>query len=338
MDVKNHLDAAVRQAIEAAVWSPSVHNTQPWWFGTREQGDGAMISLHADHDRRLDVADPDGREMLISCGAALYTLRLALGSLGFASEVTLLPEPERPGLLADLRLGDRTEVTQETARLAAQIRTRRTHRGAFRDTVVGAPVLATLSREARHEGVHLHVVADERTRKALAALTEAAQQVHRQNPGYVSEAAKWAPAPGSARPDGVHEAAYPREPAKTEPHFPMREFARGQGWGTAREHDHDHGHDAGVTGTVIMITTRRDERADWLAAGQALQRVLLRATAEGLSVAPHTQALEIPELREFMRTRLFNGAYPQMLLRLGETDEILGTVRRAADEITDEEP
>lgn len=332
MDVKNRVDEAVRHAIEAAVWAPSVHNTQPWWFGTRTYGDEAMISLHADHDRRLDVADPDGREMLISCGAALCTLRIALSHLGFGSKVNLLPEPERPGLLADLRFGRQTEVTQETSRLYAQIRVRRTHRGAFRDTVIGAPILAAMSGEARMEHAHLQVISDIRTRTALAALTEAAQQVHRQNPAYVSEAAKWAPAPGSTRLDGIHESAYPREPARTEPNFPMREFAHGQAWGSADEH-----REATATGTVMMINTTGDEQTDWLAAGQALQRVLLRATAEGLSAALHTQALEIPELREFMRIRLCSGAYPQALLRMGETDESLGTVRRGATELTEKE-
>jgi len=333
MDVQNQTaDEAVRYAIEAAVWAPSVHNTQPWWFGTRTHGDDGMISVHADHDRRLNVADPDGREMLISCGAALSTLRVALSSLGLESEVTLLPEPDRPGLLADLRFGGKMEVTPEMLRLYDQIRVRRTHRGAFRDTTVSAPVLATLHREARLEGVDLHVVADARTRVALAALTEAAQQVHQQDSAYVAEAARWSPAPGSTRRDGVHERAYPRAPQRTEPHFPMREFARGQGWGTANESD-----EPGTTGTVLMITTRRDERADWLAAGQALQRILLRASAEGLSAALHTQALELPELRDFIRTRLFGGAHPQVLLRLGETEEVMGTVRRTADEMTEVE-
>lgn len=60
---------AARFLIDAARCAPSVHNTQPWWFGTR----GSTVTLHADSDRRLQVADPDGREMLISCGAALHT-------------------------------------------------------------------------------------------------------------------------------------------------------------------------------------------------------------------------------------------------------------------------
>src|SRR3954454_18980279 len=93
------LPAPGREALyltEAAVWAPSLHNTQPWWFGVR----GSTVTLHADTDRRLDVADPDGREMLISCGAALFTLRLAARHLGYLPEVRTLPDPDRPGLIA----------------------------------------------------------------------------------------------------------------------------------------------------------------------------------------------------------------------------------------------
>jgi len=67
-----------RFVVEAAVQAPSVNNTQPWWFSHGDLG----ITLHADADRRMPVADPQGREMLISCGAALFTARVALRELG----------------------------------------------------------------------------------------------------------------------------------------------------------------------------------------------------------------------------------------------------------------
>jgi hypothetical protein len=318
--------------IEDAVWAPSVHNTQPWWFGTRQQGLESMISLHSDIERRLDIADPQGREMLISCGAALFTLRLSVMRQGRVPEVTLLPDPDRPGLLADIRFGPIAPVTEEVRRLYRQIRTRRSHRGAFTDQPVDAPLLTSLAAQARTEGAELHIMTGP-TRVALGALTEVAEQIHHMNPAHVPELARWAPPPGSRRADGVHEIAYPRAPEHTEPHYPMRDFAQGHDWGS------DAGHDVrpGATGVVLLLTTRGDDRADWLATGQALQRVLLRASADHLSAAFHTQPLEIPELRDFIRERFCGGACPQVMFRVGRTEDELRTVRRPIDQMTSEE-
>ncbi|HZE29867.1 MAG TPA: hypothetical protein VE198_00340 [Actinoallomurus sp.] len=314
--------------IDAATWAPSVHNTQPWWFGTR----GSTVTLHADPDRRLDVADPDGREMLISCGAALYTLRLAVRSLGRCPWVETRSDPERPGLIADVGVGPPQEITEDERRMYGEIRRRRTHRGGFRPEGLVTGLLQALRTQADEEGVSLRVVADPRARVALAALTEAAEQIERQNPAYCVEMAHWAPRPGSRRMDGVHENAYPRDPERTDPHFTARDFARGHGWGLADDERH------GSTGVVVLLTTRTDGRADWLRAGAALQRVLLRASMEGVSAAFHTQALEVPELRDVVRGRFCDGEHPQMIMRLGTTDREIKSVRRSPGEVTRLEP
>ena len=81
-----------------AVWAPSVHNTQPWWYSLDPGG----LRLYADPRRRLPVADPVGREMLISCGAALLTARLALRAVGYQPRAEVLPDPDRPLLVARL--------------------------------------------------------------------------------------------------------------------------------------------------------------------------------------------------------------------------------------------
>src|SRR6266498_2638474 len=81
--------------------APSVHNTQPWWFRVA----GPALELHADPQRGLPAADPSGREMFISCGAALFGLRLAVRGLGCHPAMQLLPDPEQPDLLARVWLG-----------------------------------------------------------------------------------------------------------------------------------------------------------------------------------------------------------------------------------------
>ena len=71
-----------------------------------------------------------------------------------------------------------------------------------------------------------------------------------------------------------------------------------------------------------------DRPADWVNAGQALQRVLLTGAICGVAAALHSQPLELPWLRELIRTRFSNDAYPQMVLRLGTVIQTSVSVRR----------
>ncbi|MFG2007422.1 Acg family FMN-binding oxidoreductase [Spirillospora sp. NPDC048911] len=330
----SRLAAAARSAVEDATWAPSVHNTQPWLFSGR----GDRITLRADADRRLGVADPAGREMLISCGAALFTLRVAVRRQGYEPEVVLLPDPDRPNLLADVRLrSGGLPASPENERVYDQIRRRRTHRGGFKPGEVSEPLLEALRREAQREGASLCLIEDPNAQAALAALTVAAEHMHRLIPAYRGELGRWAPAPGSRRREGVHETAYPQETARTEPDFAGRDFARGHGWGI----------DASIlewleepeVGVACVLTTKGDKPADWLRTGQALQRLLLRATLEGdVAAAFHTQALEVPELRELIRMHFCAGDLPQMLMRLGTGGAAFTSVRRPVDEVYTEKP
>jgi hypothetical protein len=303
--------------VDAAVWAPSVYDTRPWRFGTR----GSTVSVHADPERRLHVADPDCRELIISCGAALYTLRLAVRDLGRRPVVRMLPDPGRPDLIATVEVGDELPATAEERRMYAQIRHRHTHTGGFRPGGLPIGLLQALRTHAYCEQASLRIVADPRARIALAALTEAAEQVQRQDPAYVAEVARWAPPPG-----GAPEETGPRESACLEADFTGCDFARGQGWGQTGGEQRD------ATGVVAVLLTDGDECGDRLYAGQALQRILLCAAGYDVSAAFHSQALEVPELREFVRTRFCDGAYPQMILRLGVAHA--GVVRRSVTELT----
>jgi hypothetical protein len=72
---------------------------------------------------------------------------------------------------------------------------------------------------------------------------------------------------------------------------------------------------------------------DWVNSGQALQRLLLAASASGVAAALHTQPLEIPALREIVRVQLSGGAHPQMILRLGVTSQAEISVRRPVGDV-----
>jgi len=315
-----------RYAVAEAVWAPSVHNTQPWRF----VADGQQISLYADLDRGLPVADPDGREMMISCGAALFNARLALRRLGYIPETRVLPDPGQPTLVARVSWRLRAPVSEFERHLADRVQLRRTHRGAFDPEPVPGDLLAALCRSAARDGAALRIVTDDGQRAALAATVQTAERHLRLDAERVRELARWAPAPGSARRDGVPVSSYPGRAERTDPYFPCRDFSYGHGWGmqplsTARL--------PRVAGAVGLLTTVADRRENWVNAGQALQRLLLTASTCGVAVALHSQPMELPWLREFVRTQLSGGAYPHLVLRIGMAVQAADSVRRGVDDV-----
>jgi hypothetical protein len=312
--------------VTTAVWAPSVHNTQPWRF----TASGEELGLYADAGRQLRAADPDGREMMISCGAALFTARLALRSLGYLPETKVLPDPGQPLLVARVAWGRRAARTEFEQRLFGQVRRRRTHRGGFDPVPLPRGLLGTLREGAARDGATLRIVADDGRRAALAAAVQAAERIQRSDGERAGELARWAPAPGTARADGVPPASYPARAEHTSPDFPGRDFAHGHGWGLPPLSTASPFRSAGVVG---LLTTAQDGAPDWVNAGQALQRILLTASTCGVAAALHTQPLEVSWLRESIRAELSDGAYPQLILRFGAVTQVADSVRRPPGEV-----
>jgi hypothetical protein len=308
--------------VAAAVWAPSVHNTQPWWFSAG----GQELSLHADAGRQLRVADPRGREMMISCGAALFTARLALRSLGCVPQTSVLPDPGEPLLVARVSWQRRAAAAGYEQQLYSQVRRRRTHRGGFDPGPIPPDLVTLLQQGAERDGAMLRIVRSAGNRSVLAAAVETAEHALELDGIYARELASWAIPPGSSQRDGVPQTAYSARPEFTLPYFPGRDFAEGHRWGVAGSSPSAAPRSAGL---LCILSTAGDGLIDWVNAGQALQRALLTGATCGVAAALHSQPLERARLREFLRTQLCDGAYPQLVLRLGTATQTAASVRRA---------
>jgi hypothetical protein len=93
--VQEATKAVFRKAVERASLAPSVHNTQPWQFVVRPD----VLELHADDDRQLRGLDATGRQMVVSCGCALFNARVALAGDRIL-QIDRLPNTAQPDLLA----------------------------------------------------------------------------------------------------------------------------------------------------------------------------------------------------------------------------------------------
>jgi hypothetical protein len=305
--------------VGTAARAPSVHNTQPWRFYVSRYS----IELYADPSRKLRV-DPVGREMIISCGAALFGLRLAVRSLGYLPEVELLPDP--PRLLARVRLGAEAPMTDAEWRMLQALPHRHTHRGPFDARPLPDGLLAGLQRDAFAEGATLALVDSALSYQRLADIVTAASRRQDLDPVARDEVRRWIRPTGSTARDGV--------PARAVPARPFPEWADGQR-GRLRQRDFDQGRGLGTlpvegpsAAATAVLVTRGDGQADWLRAGQALHRMLAHAADRWVFASLYTQPMEAAAIRDLIRTRLTLPGFPQMLLQLGAARTTRVTARR----------
>jgi nitroreductase len=303
--------------------APSSHNTQPWLF--RFEPARQMIDLYADPARMLRVGDPDGRAVHIACGAALFNLRLAAAVAGRQPVVRLLPDPRQRLLLATVRLAGPCQAQQHEIELHAAIAERRTNRGPFSGRPVPPGVLAELAEAARIEGAVLHFP-DRQEASRLLRLAQDAERALLADPAYRAELARWA---GGARDlEGVpDEVAGPRDPGHA---TPVRDFTpawpRPGGYAWFEEEPQ-----------LAVLSTLCGDRADWLRAGQALERVWLTATSRGVAADPLTQPLETADAWQ-VRDPRSGIEHPQMILRLGYGLPVPRAPRRPVSDVLDIPP
>ncbi len=302
--------------IAAAATAPSILNTQPWSFDIHDH----TIDLYVDAGRaRLQRIDPFGRQLTISCGAALLNMRVTAAHLGRAIRVDLLPDPTRPTLLAAIELGSRVPIRGVEVALQPAIRRRHTHRRAFAPRAVPGLILRELVEAAHLEQSAL--VALSRPDRAwlldLIALSEAALTV---DPRYDVDMAPWTD-DNPRRRDGIPPSSFGTTPLSGSP--PMRDFARAHPELSVRRERYS------ADPCIALLSTAEDTPLAWLHAGQALQRVLLLATVRGLAASFLNQPLETEEIR----SELFQFGHPQMILRLGYARSDVATPRRAVTDV-----
>lgn len=303
--------------IEVASRAPSLHNTQPWRFRVTD----SAVELYADSARRLGV-DPDGREMLISCGAALFGLRLAMRSLGFVAEVDLLPG----GLvLARVRPGSPSAMTTRERSMLKAVLRRHTHRGPFEPVPLPAGLLALLQGDARAEGAELAVVDSAAGRRELSVVARVAGRLQDCDPQSRAEVYRWSRDAASPARDGVPAHAFPAVPGRVPGRLTQRDFDLGRGLGMITAG----GPAAPVT---AILATSGDAQPDWLRAGEALHRLLLRAASQWVFASLNSQPLEEPGTRAVVGGFLTQPLFPQMLMELGVSRIAHLTARRAHTE------
>jgi hypothetical protein len=296
----------VDSLVATACRAPSVHNSQPWLFRL----DAGVLELRADPARVMRISDPTARELVISCGAALYNLRLALRNRGLRPHVHLAPDSHDPLLLARVSGQPGPEPTSYEVRLLAATIRRHTHRHGFDGTPLDSELLTQLAADVAAEHAELLWVSDSEQLSATVDLTLLADRDQAASPAWKEEIRDWLDTTGSRR-DGMPIRAVSSVPPQRgrADRLPVRSFAVTSEAAVISRQE--------KAGRVAVLLTDGDGLSNWLDAGQALQSMLLRAADTWVFATYATAALELPHLRASLQEVLNVSAFPQMVLELG---------------------
>ena len=314
--VQEDKKALFAKAAARAGLAPSVHNTQPWRFVIRPDS----LELSADSDRQLRALDPSGRQMVISCGCALFNARVALAADRIV-QVDRLPDPAKRDLLARLTVEDEAAPWTPLVRLDPMVDRRHTNRRDFFDEDVPPDVIYELTTAAEQEGASLVQIVEPKQKLLAAQLSQEAEAIQNADPQYHTELLAWTTT-DLHRPDGVPVYAIPHADPSSEPEALARNFdVAGKGWLPGlRQSSLNH--------CLMVMGTAESTRSAWLRAGEALQRILLEATRLDFVVSLASQVAEVPSTRDRLRNELGLEFDPLVLMRVGQAAPTPASKRR----------
>jgi nitroreductase len=291
----------LRRIVELASRAPSVHNTQPW----RWRGAAQSLELYADRSRQLRVADPDGRNLVVSCGVALHHAQAAADALGWSARVTRLPDPARPDLLARLALAPATS-SRHAAQLLVAMEKRCTDRRRFTSWPVPDERLTHLAAQASSQGARALPLTDVSERFRAELLINRSIDLQHADRPVMLEQQSWI---DHGALDGVPSGVLP---------VPHDVKARRHSRFTTGLVEDMGGLEIEGSDGLVVLCAEDDDPAAWLTAGQALGAMWLAANIDGLAVVPISQVVEVGETRAAFRFEVLGGlAHPLVVIRVG---------------------
>ncbi|MER6663936.1 nitroreductase [Amycolatopsis japonica] len=305
----------------AVLRAPSVHNIQPWRLNFE---DGLLVLVER-RELELPEHDPHGRDRLMSCGAALANLELAIRVLGHRTYTTEFPDPDRPEVVAAVEPdGPLPPSVAEVNRYSA-IKRRHSHRRRFAGRSLTRHQIVDLRDIAAAEGVQTRPILDEIELTMVADRLEFAAEAHQHDRGYQRELALW-----TVRDEGQRSGVGLAVSARSAGSLPWAGLVRES---TALP-DREVLKRRLAEETLLAFVTPGDTRHDHLRAGRALQLTWLDAVHEGLVGSVLTQPLHLPEVRAALTEDLELSGSLQALMRFGyPSSAVPHSPRRSIDEL-----
>ncbi|KAA1251174.1 NAD(P)H nitroreductase [Mycobacterium simiae] len=316
----------LRKAVLLACRAPSVHNSQPWRWVVEGNAKDRTAHLFVDRHRTVPATDHSGREALMSCGAVLDHLRIAVTAAHWQASITRFPDPKNFDHLATVEFSPIDHVSDAQHKRAQAILQRRTDRLPFDRPSYWHLFEPVLLGIVDNDAALLHVLADEQ-RPHLVQASQLSEALRRDDPSYHAELDWWTSPFALA--EGVPPSALASDTERLRVDV-ARDFP-------VRSHQDRR---AGITADwskILVLSTPDDTRADVLRCGEVLSSVLLECTMAGLATCTLSHLIESSESRDIVRNMIGQRGEPQVLIRVGITppiDDLLApTPRRPLDRV-----
>lgn len=311
--------------VRYAILAPSAYNTQPWHFKIADN----TVSIYIDRRFALPVIDPDDREMIMACSAAMFNLRLAIRYFGYTETTEIMPDPSDNDLLARIRMSEGEAKQDHDDGLFKSIPRRHTNRGAFSDKEIPEDVLRALKSSASSEGSWLHIC-NEHERRAVINLVREADHIQMGDKHFRRELASWTDIRRNRSGDGMPEIGLTYQDIMENFKPSVARRFEGEGNGAANDEELQEG-----SPVIAILGTMAGGALQRIHAGQALMRILLEAETQGLAVSMLNQPCEVPELRLRLHDEIEHQGRAHMIMRIGYGGKPVYTPRRAIDAILD---
>jgi hypothetical protein len=312
----------VKRAVQLACRAPSVHNSQPW----RWVAEGAGLHLFVDRCRWVHSADRSGREAIISCGAVLDHLRIAMVAAGWQAHIERFPNPNNRDHLASLEFSPLEFVTDAQRNRTEAILQRRTDRLPLDRPTYWASFEPVLRSSVDESVAMLDVLTDD-VRPQLVEASQLTEALRRDDASYHAELQWW------TSPFALYEGVPPDALASDSEQQRVdvaRDFP-------SRSHVDRRVDVAADWSKVLVLSTAEDTRTDVLRCGEALSTVLLECTMAGMATCTLTHLIELNDSRDIVRTLIGGRGEPQVLIRVGIAppmeDLPAATPRRPLDDV-----
>jgi hypothetical protein len=312
----------VKEAVLLACRAPSVHNSQPWRWVAEDAG----LHLFVDRCRWVHSADRSGREAIISCGAVLDHLRIAMVAAGWQAHIERFPNPNNRDHLASLEFSPLEFVTDAQRKRTEAILQRRTDRLPLGRPTYWASFEPVLRSSVDESVAMLDVLSDD-VRPQLVEASQLTEALRSDDASYHAELQWW------TSPFALYEGVPPDALASDSEQQRVdvaRDFP-------SRSHL-DRRVDVAVDWSkVLVLSTAEDTRTDVLRCGEALSTVLLECTMAGMATCTLTHLIELRDSRDIVRTLIGGRWEPQVLIRVGIAppmeDLPAATPRRPLDDV-----